>query len=99
MFCDGYRSTYNKAVERNIPLVSARWMEYSKLANKIQDPADYPPVGMEKYTTTPSRKIKIPVSNFQCLIYILSKFSISLQYSLSTFLVMQDKHCIAKKIL
>ncbi|XP_022180207.1 uncharacterized protein LOC111040580 [Myzus persicae] len=60
MFCDGYRSTYKKAVERNIPLVSARWMEYSKLANKIQDPADYPPVGMDKYTTMPSRNIIIP---------------------------------------
>ncbi|CAH1733335.1 unnamed protein product [Aphis gossypii] len=59
MFCDGYRSTYNKAVERNIPLVSARWMEYSRLAKKIQDPADYPPVGMEKYTKTPSKVVKI----------------------------------------
>ncbi|XP_060847460.1 uncharacterized protein LOC132927023 [Rhopalosiphum padi] len=62
MFCDGYRSTYNKAVERNIPLVSARWMEYSRRANKIQDPADYPPVGLEKYTKTPSKVIKIPKS-------------------------------------
>uniref|UniRef100_A0A2S2PST0 Microcephalin n=1 Tax=Schizaphis graminum TaxID=13262 RepID=A0A2S2PST0_SCHGA len=62
MFCDGYRSTYNKAVERNIPLVSARWMEYSRRANKIQDPADYPPVGMEKYTKTPSKVIKISKS-------------------------------------
>ncbi|XP_001951002.2 uncharacterized protein LOC100169079 isoform X2 [Acyrthosiphon pisum] len=60
LFCDGYRSTYNKAVERNIPLVSARWMEYSYLAKKMQDPADYPPVDMEKYTKTPSRNIKIP---------------------------------------
>jgi len=68
MFCDGYRSTYNKAVERNIPLVSARWMEYSYKANKMLDPATYPPVGMEKYTKTPPRKINIPVSNFHCLI-------------------------------
>ncbi|KAF0741929.1 microcephalin isoform X1 [Aphis craccivora] len=60
MFCDGYRSTYTKAVERNIPLVSARWIEYSKRANKILDPADYPPVGMEKYTKTPSKIINIP---------------------------------------
>ncbi|XP_027851704.2 microcephalin-like [Aphis gossypii] len=60
MFCDGYRSTYNKAVKRNIPLVSARWMEYSKLANKILDPIDYPPVGMEKYTKNPSKIINIP---------------------------------------
>jgi len=72
MFCDGYRSTYNKAVERNIPLVSARWMEYSRKANKMLDPADYPPVGMDKYTKTPSRNINIPVSNFQCLIYAIS---------------------------
>lgn len=78
MFCDGYRSTYNKAVERNIPLVSARWMEYSKLANKMQDPADYPPVGMEKYKITPSRNIYIPVSNFQCLIYVPSYFGFHL---------------------
>ncbi|XP_026819681.1 uncharacterized protein LOC113558423 [Rhopalosiphum maidis] len=62
MFCDGYRSTYNKAVERNIPLVSARWMEYSRRANKILSPADYPPVGLEKYTKTPSKVIKIPKS-------------------------------------
>ncbi|CAI6354085.1 unnamed protein product [Macrosiphum euphorbiae] len=61
MFCDGYRSTYNKAVERNIPLVSARWMEYSYKANKMLDPATYPPVGIEKYTKTPPRKINIPV--------------------------------------
>lgn len=59
MFCDGYRSTYNKAIERKIPLVSARWMEYSKLANKIQDPADYPPVGMDKYTKTPLKIFNI----------------------------------------
>lgn len=70
MFCDGYRSTYNKAVERNIPLVSARWMKYSELANKMLDPVDYPPVDMEKYKKTPSRIINIPVSNFQCLIYV-----------------------------
>lgn len=60
MFCDGYRSTYKKSVERNIPLVSARWMEYSYSAKKMLDPADYPPVGMEKYTKTPSRNINIP---------------------------------------
>jgi len=72
MFCDGYRSTYKKSVERNIPLVSARWMEYSYSAKKMLDPADYPPVGMEKYTKTPSRNINIPVSNFQCLIYVPS---------------------------
>ncbi|XP_060856102.1 uncharacterized protein LOC132933848 isoform X2 [Metopolophium dirhodum] len=61
MFCDGYRSTYNKAVERNIPLLSARWMEYSYSANKMLDLADYPPVGMEKYTKPPPpRNIIIP---------------------------------------
>uniref|UniRef100_A0A2H8TMI7 Microcephalin n=1 Tax=Melanaphis sacchari TaxID=742174 RepID=A0A2H8TMI7_9HEMI len=62
MFCDGLRSTYNKAIKRNIPLVSARWMEYSKLANKMLDPLDYPPVDMEKYTKTPTTNINIPVS-------------------------------------
>jgi len=69
MFCDGYRSTYKKAVERNIPFVSARWMKYSELANKLLDPADYPPVGMEKYTTPPSKVVNIPVSKFQYLIF------------------------------
>jgi len=68
LFSDGYRSTYRKAIERNIPLVSSRWVEYSKRANKILDPADYPPVGMEKYTNTPSKLINIPVSQFQYLI-------------------------------
>lgn len=70
IFCDGYRSTYNKAMKLNIPLVSARWMEYSKLANKMLEPADYPPVDMEKYSKTTSVKnINIPVSTqFQYLI-------------------------------
>ncbi|XP_060877830.1 uncharacterized protein LOC132950410 isoform X2 [Metopolophium dirhodum] len=64
MFCDGYRSTYNKAIKRNIPLVSARWMEYSKLANKMLKPEDYPPVGLENYTKkTPVKNINIPVSH------------------------------------
>ncbi|XP_001949045.2 uncharacterized protein LOC100168837 [Acyrthosiphon pisum] len=63
MFCDGYRSTYKKAIKRNIPLVSARWMEYSKLANKMLEPKDYPPVDLEKYTKkTPVKNINIPVS-------------------------------------
>jgi len=69
MFCDGLRSTYNKAIKRNIPLVSARWMEYSKLANKMLDPDDYPPVDMEKYKKTPATNINIPVSKFQYFIY------------------------------
>jgi len=59
MFCDGYRSTYTKAIERNIPLVSARWMVYSKLANKMLDPEDYPPVDMDKYTKTPAINIRV----------------------------------------
>lgn len=64
MFCDGYRSTYKKAIQRNIPLVSARWMEYSKLANKMLEPDDYPPVDMEKYAKpTPVKNINIPVSS------------------------------------
>lgn len=67
MFCDGYRSTYNKAIKRNIPLVSARWMEYSKLANKMLKPEDYPPVDMEKYKKIPVKNINNPVRKFQCL--------------------------------
>lgn len=67
MFCDGYRSTYNKAIKRNIPLVSARWMEYSKLANKMLKPEDYPPVDIEKYKKTPVKNINIPVRKCQCL--------------------------------
>ncbi|XP_022174220.1 uncharacterized protein LOC111036501 [Myzus persicae] len=63
IFCDGYRSTYNKAMKLNIPLVSARWIEYSKLANKMLEPADYPPVDMEKYSKITSVKnINIPIS-------------------------------------
>ncbi|KAL4143649.1 hypothetical protein QTP88_005960 [Uroleucon formosanum] len=63
MFCDGYRSTYNKAIKRNIPLVSARWMEYSKLANKMLKPEDYPPVDMEKYKKIPVKNINNPISH------------------------------------
>jgi len=82
MFCDGYRSTYKKAIKRNIPLVSARWMEYSKLANKMLEPEDYPPVDLEKYTKkTPVKNINIPVSKFQYLnltliltVHVLIKF-------------------------
>lgn len=51
VFRDGYRKTYTTSVNRNVPLVSARWLEDSRLANKILDPINYPPVGIEKYTT------------------------------------------------
>jgi len=38
-------------------------MEYSKLANKMLEPKDYPPVDMEKYTKiTPVKIVNIPVS-------------------------------------
>jgi len=61
VFRDGYRRTYNKAIERNIPLVSARWVENSRLANRILDPKEYPPVDIAKYTKTPEINFKLPV--------------------------------------
>ncbi|VVC30412.1 BRCT domain [Cinara cedri] len=49
VFRDGNPKTYDKAIERNIPLVSARWVHNSRVANKILDPIDYPPVDIEKF--------------------------------------------------
>jgi len=61
VFRDGYRRTYDKAIERNIPLVSARWVENSRLAKRILDPNEYPPVDMEKYTKAPEDNLKFPI--------------------------------------
>lgn len=74
VFGDGYRKTYNKAIERNIPLVSVKWIEDCKLANKILDPVDYPPVNIVKYLT-PKPKLKISVSlKFLLLQYLIGKY-------------------------
>lgn len=62
VFRDGYRKTYDTAIERKIPLVSARWVENSKFAKKILSPDDYPPIGIEKYTRPREITYKIPVS-------------------------------------
>lgn len=70
LFCDGYRRTYNKATERNIPLVSARWIEKSHLANKLLDPKDYPPNDLEKYKKPREIVLKnynLAVSKFRTL--------------------------------
>lgn len=68
VFRDGYRKTYDKAIERKIPLVSARWVEYSRIAKKMLNPVDYPPVDIEKYkvkyTKTRALNSELPVSEF-----------------------------------
>lgn len=59
IFNKGYQRTYDTAIKRNIPLVSARWLEYSGLINKQLDPAKYAPYDLEKYKNplpTPKRK-------------------------------------------
>lgn len=58
VFRDGYPKTYNTAIQRNIPLVSACWVEKSILAKKLMDPVDYPPINMEKYTKPREYKFK-----------------------------------------
>lgn len=70
MFRDGYRKTYTKAMERNIPLVSVKWVEDCKLANKILNPIDYLPIDIEKYST-PKLKLNTLVS----LKFLLFQFS------------------------
>lgn len=74
VFYNGYRSTYKKAIERKIPLVSALWVKNCKLAKQILDPVNYPPVDIEKYTVIKERKpvYEIQVNNF---IFIL-KYSL-----------------------
>ncbi|XP_050533488.1 microcephalin-like isoform X2 [Daktulosphaira vitifoliae] len=63
VFRDGYRATYRKAIERNIPLVSARWVEGCKISNTLLDPANYPPVDLEKYQKTPEIDFNHPKYN------------------------------------
>lgn len=62
MFRDGYRKTYDKAMEHKIPLVAARWVENCKIAKKMLNPIDYPPVGIEKYTKPRQINYDLPVS-------------------------------------
>lgn len=69
VFRDGYRKTYTKAIERNVPLVSVKWVEDCKLANKILNPIDYPPVDIEKYST-PKLKLNTEVSLIFLFFYV-----------------------------
>ncbi|VVC40993.1 BRCT domain [Cinara cedri] len=50
VFRDGYTKTYTTAMERKIPLVSARWVQTSMNANTLMDPVDFPPINMHKYS-------------------------------------------------
>lgn len=72
VFYGGYRKTYNTAIERNIPLVSARWVEKSKLANKMLDPVDYPPVDIENYKKIQHKEVdlSLPVCTLNHIIYL-----------------------------
>lgn len=69
MFRDGYRKTYNKAIEHKIPLVSARWVENCQYAKKILDPAEYPPIDIEKYAKPREYNYNISVNKFIVLIF------------------------------
>jgi len=62
IFRDGYRKTYEKAIERKIPLVSARWIENCKIFKKMLNPADYPAVDLDKYTKPREINFNFPVS-------------------------------------
>lgn len=78
VFRDGYRKTYNTAIERKIPLVSAKWVENCRLANKILNPIDYPPVDIEKYTK--KRPVNynhaVSIDVFKNLIYVFKIFKL-----------------------
>lgn len=49
VFRDGSYQTYDTAMELNIPLVSARWVDHSMIANRIMKTIEYPPINMDSY--------------------------------------------------
>lgn len=51
-------------MERKIPLVSARWVENCQYAKKILDPAEYPPIDIEKYAKPREYNFNISVNKF-----------------------------------
>lgn len=69
LFLDGYRKTYDTAIERNIPLVSIKWIENCKKSNRLLDPKDFP-INLEKYKKfkkkrTVLKNYNLPVSRFE----------------------------------
>lgn len=59
---NGLQKTYDTAIERKIPLVSAMWIKKCYLNNKILDPVNYPPLNIEKYTVKRPVNYDHPVS-------------------------------------
>jgi len=49
LFHEGLRKTYNKAMARNIPLISARLIDNSVTNQKLANVEEFPPVGIAKY--------------------------------------------------
>lgn len=69
VFRNGNRKTYNKAIELNIPLVSARWVENCRIANKVLNPIDYPPIDIDKFKKPVKLTYNISVSELNILFY------------------------------
>lgn len=57
IFRNGSRKTYETAKNRNIPLVSAKWVNNSRIANKMLNPIDFPAYDTEKYTVKKEVKL------------------------------------------
>jgi len=66
VFKDGLLSTYKKAAEWKIPVVSILWIEACKVQRKICDPSKFPISNIRMYEF-PELFGKIPVSR-ECLI-------------------------------
>lgn len=60
MFYEGSRTTFKTAKKRKIPLVSYGWILNSLIAKQVKNPADYPPIDIDKY----ENPLYVPVSNF-----------------------------------
>lgn len=69
-------STYKKAIDRKIPLVSSLWIEACKAELSQVSVADYEPGGLEKF------KEELPLHNFKLKVSLSYLYSVSLE---STF--------------
>lgn len=63
IFKDGLLSTYKKAKNWGIPIVSILWIEACKKECRICDPSDYPISNLDRYEN-PELYTKIKVSFF-----------------------------------
>lgn len=61
VFKDGLLSTFKKATQMNIPIVSILWIEACKNQRRICDPKDYPISNLDRYEN-PELYTKMKVS-------------------------------------